>query len=92
MDQMKTMTVLMLSSVAALAASQYAQAEDAAAIADQPAAHAVYQGVDSEGRLVRLTISEGGPAVFVRVDRRPALPEPHWSALIGTGSAAAVER
>jgi hypothetical protein len=89
---MKTMTVLMLSSVAALAVSQYAQAEDAAAVVDQQAAHEVYQGVDSAGRRVRLTISEGGPELSVRVDRRPALPGPHWTAQIGTGAAAAIER
>jgi hypothetical protein len=50
---MKTMTVLMLSSVAALAVSQYARAEGAAAVADQQAAHEVYQGVDSEGSALR---------------------------------------
>jgi hypothetical protein len=89
---MKTMTVLMLASMAALASAQYAQAEEASVATDQHAAHEVYEGVDAEGRRVKLTISEGGPEVFVRLDRRPALPQAHWTALIGTGAAASVER
>jgi hypothetical protein len=89
---MKTMTVLLLSSMAALASAQYAQADEASAASDQHAAHEVYQGIDAEGRRVRLTIAEGGPELFVRVDRRPALPAPHWTSLIGTGAAASVER
>jgi hypothetical protein len=90
--KMKTMTVLMLSSMAALASAQYAQADEASAATDQHAANEVYAGVDAEGRRVKVTIAEGGPELFVRVDRRPALPQAHWTALIGTGAAASVER
>ena len=88
---MRFMTVLVLSSVAALASGKYARAEDASSAAEQHSA-AVYEGLDTDGRRVRLTISGGGPELLVRVDRRPALPQPHWTALIGTGGAAALER
>jgi hypothetical protein len=89
---MKTMTVLMLSSMAALASAQYAQAGEASAATDQHAANEVYAGVDADGRRITLTISEGGPKISMRVDRRSALPQAHWTALIGTGAAASVER
>jgi hypothetical protein len=89
---MRFMTVLVLSSVAALASAKYARAEDASPAAEQQPAEAVYQGVDTGGRRVSLTISADGSDVRVRVDRRPALPEPHWTSLIGTGAAAALER
>ncbi len=89
---MKLLTVLVLSSVAALASGKYAQAENASTVAEQHSADAVYEGVDTDGKRVRLTISETGPEVLIRVDRRQALPEPHWTALIGTGTAASVER
>jgi hypothetical protein len=89
---MRTMTVLVLSSVAALAAGQSALAENVTPATGQHLAAAVYEGVNADGKRVKLTISEGGPEVLIRVDRRPALPEQHWTALIGTGTAAAIER
>jgi hypothetical protein len=48
----------------------------------------VYHGVSEEGQRVRLTISQGGPEVLIRVDRQTELPQPHWTAFIGTGTAA----
>jgi hypothetical protein len=89
---MKLLAVVVLASVAALASGKYAQAEDAATVSEQHSTDAVYEGVATDGKRVRLTISEGGPEVLIRVDRRPALPEAHWTALIGTGTAASVER
>ena len=89
---MRLMTVLVISSVAALAAGESALAENALPAAAQQQTEAVYEGVNTDGQRVRLTISEGGPEVLIRVDRRPALPELHWTALIGTGAAASVER
>ena len=89
---MRSMTVLVVSTLAALAAGQSALAADAFPTSAEHSSEAVYEGVDTDGKRVRLTISEGGPEVLIRVDRRPALPEPHWTALIGTGTAAAVER
>jgi hypothetical protein len=89
---MRLMTLLAASSIAALAAGQTALAENAIPTTAQSLTEAVYQGVDTDGKRVRLTISERGPEVLVRVDRSPALPGPHWTALIGTGTAAAVER
>jgi hypothetical protein len=46
------------------------------------------QGVSADGQRVRLTITQGGPEVVIRVDRQPELPQPHWTAYIGTGTAA----
>jgi hypothetical protein len=89
---MRFMTTLVLSAVAALAAGKYARAEDAPPAAEQHAAAAVYEGADTDGRRVRLTISGGGSDLLVRVENRPALPQPHWTSLIGTGAAAALER
>ena len=89
---MRLMTVLVVSTVAALAAGQSALADNALPATGEHASEAVYEGVDTDGKRVRLTISQGGPEVLIRVDRRSALPEPHWTALIGTGAAAAVER
>jgi hypothetical protein len=48
----------------------------------------VYQGVSADGQRVKLTISQGGPEVVIRVDRQGELPQPHWTAYIGTGTAA----
>lgn len=89
---MRLMTLLAASSIAALAAGQTALAENSITTTGRNLTEAVYQGVDTDGKRVKLTISEGGPQVLVRVDRSPALPGPHWTALIGTGTAAAVER
>lgn len=33
-------------------------------------------------------ITQGGPEVLIRVDRQGDLPQPHWTAYIGTGTAA----
>jgi hypothetical protein len=52
----------------------------------------VYEGVSVDGKRVKLTIAEGGPEVLIQVDRQPELPQPHWTALIGTGTAASVQR
>lgn len=89
---MRLLTVLVLSSVAALAAGKSALAENASPAAGQHLAQAVYEGVNADGKRVKLTISEGGPEVLIRVDRQPTLPAPHWTALIGTGTAASIER
>jgi hypothetical protein len=94
---MRSMTVLALSSVAALAVGESAFADSAftenvTPASAQHAAPTVYEGVGTDGKRVKLTISDAGPEVLIRVDRQPALPAPHWTALIGTGSAASIER
>ena len=48
----------------------------------------VYHGVSADGQRVKLTISQGGPEVLIRVDRQAELPQAHWTAYIGTGTAA----
>ena len=88
---MRLMSLLLLSSAATLAWGTQAQAADAPAAAEQHSAAAVYEGVNSNGQRVRLTISDNGPDVLVRVDRREPLPDPNWTALIGTGKAASSE-
>jgi len=85
---MKLMTILALSAVTSLAGA----AEATSPATGQQLAQAVYEGVSADGKRVRLTISDGGPEVLIRVDRQPALPQPHWTALIGTGTAASIER
>lgn len=75
---MKLVTVMALS----LVGMGTAYADTATATAT------VYQGVSADGQRVKLTISQGGPEVLIRVDRQGALPQPHWTAYIGTGTAA----
>jgi len=60
----------------------------AAGAASASETQTVYQGVSADGQRVKLTISQGGPEVLIRVDRQAQLPQPHWTALIGTGTAA----
>jgi hypothetical protein len=59
-----------------------------------PISKAIYEGVDAKGRLVCLTISGLDVETFsrVRVENRAAQAVPHWSSLIGTGTAAQAER
>jgi hypothetical protein len=96
-------TVLAFSAIA-FASAGVAQADEAAVTAvsanaasvtaNQHAAvpREVYEGVDTSGRRIKLTISDGGPEALVQIDRQPALPAAHWTSLIGTGGAAAAER
>jgi hypothetical protein len=56
--------------------------------------NAVYEGLDDQGRVVRLTLPDVRVETFERVSP-PATkryPEPHWSARFGTGGASALER
>jgi hypothetical protein len=92
---MRFITGLVVASVAGLAAlanANSARADEVASATEQHATQAVYEGVDTDGRQIRLTISDAaGPKLLVRVDGR-ALPAQHWTSLIGTGTAASLER
>jgi len=49
----------------------------------------VYQGLDAQGRIVKVTVTrpEGAPAVAVTTTSSPTL---HWTAHIGSGTAATI--
>ncbi len=89
-------SLLGVSTLAVLALGAYAQADEISSTSEQQTAQAspqaVYEGVDADGRPFKLTLSNGGPQLLVRVDRAAALAAPHWTSLIGTGAAASVER
>ena len=55
---------------------------------------AVYEGVDERGRIVRLTVPDVTVETFDRVSQPKAAsyPKLHWTALIGTGTAAEHEK
>jgi hypothetical protein len=49
----------------------------------------IYQGLDAQGRIVKVTVTrpEGAPAVVVTAPSPPTL---HWTASIGSGTAASI--
>jgi len=49
----------------------------------------VYQGLDAQGRIVKVTVTnrEGTPVVTTAT---PSSPELHWTAHIGSGTAASI--
>ena len=85
---MKPLTRMLTLAIAALACAGAAYAQDG-----QPPKGAdvrtVYQGVDAQGRLVKVTVTSpsGTPAVAVAAPTAPAL---HWTAHIGSGDAASL--
>jgi hypothetical protein len=87
---MRTLNLMILSAAASFSLGAVAQADVASNSTEVAATKAVYEGKDSQGRIVRLTISDPNVATFTRVPA-PQYPELHWSARIGTGTAAALE-
>jgi hypothetical protein len=60
---------------------------------DKERSTVVYKGIDTQGRLVCLTVPNVGVQFFERAPAAPKrFPEPHWTSRIGTGEAAAYER
>ncbi len=49
----------------------------------------IYQGLDAQGRIVKVTVTsrEGNPVVTTAT---PPSPELHWTARIGSGTAASI--
>jgi hypothetical protein len=90
---MRTLNLMILSAAASFSLGAVAQADVASNSTEVAATKAVYEGKDSQGRTVRLTISDPNVATFTRVPAAsPHYPELHWSARIGTGTAASLER
>jgi hypothetical protein len=92
---MKSVKLFVLSAASSLLLGAVAQAQDAAPPRQAAVAKVVYEGTDAQGRVVRLTIPGVSVETLVRVSQdtgRPHYPELHWSARIGTGTAASLER
>jgi hypothetical protein len=86
---MKTISRLVAVSLSAIAVSGAVHAEDAPPRAS--AAKTIYEGVDSQGQIVRVTVSSNAGANPVVVSSRaPQYPELHWTAHIASGTAATI--
>jgi hypothetical protein len=89
---MRTLNLMILSAAASFSLGAVAQADVASNSAEAAAPKAVYEGKDSQGRIVRLTISDPNVVTFTRVPAvSPQYPELHWSARFGTGTAGSLE-
>jgi hypothetical protein len=87
---MKTITRLVAISLTAIAVSGAVHAKDAA-LPRPSEAKTIYEGVDSQGQIVRVTVSSDAGAKPVAVSSRvPQYPELHWTAHIASGSAATI--
>jgi hypothetical protein len=84
---MKTLPRILALSITALACGGTVYAQDAPTKGSE--VRTVYQGLDAQGRIVKVTVSSAGgdPAVAVAT---PASPELHWTAHIGSGTAASI--
>jgi len=91
---MRVAKQVVLWAVAGVLPSVGVPAEDPDRPIEGVVAKVVYEGVDAQGRVVRLTMSDVRVEVFRQVSPPPAErhPEPHWTSRIGTGTAAALER
>jgi hypothetical protein len=87
---MKTTTRFIAATFAALAVSGAAYAGDA--LPQTPAsARTIYEGVDAQGQIVRVTISKAtGAQSVVVASRAQQYPELNWTAHIGSGNAATI--
>ena len=91
---MRSIKMFMLSTAASFFLVTAVHAEDSSRSAGGNAGKAVYEGLDAQGRVVRLTVSDARVEIFERVSPPKVrhYPEPHWTSRIGTGTAAEVER
>ena len=86
---MKTFSRLVAVSLTAIAVSGVVHAEDALPRASE--AKTIYEGVDSRGQIVRVTVSSTAATNPVVVSSRaPQYPELHWTAHIASGTAATI--
>jgi hypothetical protein len=87
---MKAISRLLSLSLAALAVSGTVHAQDV--VAPKTAeAKTIYEGLDAQGQIVRVTISKSAGAQPVSVSSHvPQYPELHWTAHIGSGTAATI--
>jgi hypothetical protein len=91
---MQSIKMFMLSTAASCFLATLAHAQDSSRSSGENAGKAVYEGLDAQGRVVRLTVSDARVETFERVSppKIRHYPEPHWSSRIGTGTVAQVER
>jgi hypothetical protein len=96
---MNATTRFLATAFTALALSGAAYAEDAlpqatvttTAAAASPSARTIYEGVDAQGQVVRVTISKSTGAQSVVVSSHAQqYPELNWTARIGSGTAATI--
>jgi hypothetical protein len=93
---MSATTRFLTAAFTALALSGAAYAEDAlpqatAAAAASPSARTIYEGVDAQGQVVRVTISKSTDSHSVVVSSHAQqYPELNWTARIGSGTAATI--
>lgn len=86
---MKTIPRLLSLSFTALALGGVAYARDP--LPKTPEARTVYEGIDAQGRIVKVTVSSAAGEQPVAVSSHdPQYPQLHWTAQIGSGSAAAI--
>jgi hypothetical protein len=87
---MKATTRFLAATFTALTVSGAVYAEDA--LPQTPAsARTIYEGVDAQGQVVRVTISKSTGAQSVAVSSRTQqYPELNWTARIGSGTAATI--
>ena len=87
---MKTLSRLVAISLTAIAVSGAVHAEDAT-LPRPSEAKTIYEGVDSQGQIVRVTVSStAGTQPVVVASHATQYPELHWSAHIASGSAATI--
>jgi hypothetical protein len=91
---MQATKMFMLSTAASLLLATVAHAQDTNRSAQGNAGKAVYEGLDAQGRIVRLTVADARVETFERVSPPKVrhYPEAHWTSRIGTGTAANFER
>ena len=87
---MNTTTRFLATAFATIALSGAAYAEDA--LSQAPAsARTIYEGVDAQGQIVRVTISKSMDSQSVVVSSHAQqYPELNWTARIGSGAAATI--
>ena len=86
---MKTISRLVAVSLTAIAVSGVVHAEGVSPHASE--AKTIYEGVDSQGQIVRVTVSSTtGANPVVASSRAPQYPELHWTAHIASGTAATI--
>ena len=86
---MKSISRLIAVSLSAIAVSGAVRAEGAQPRASE--AKTIYEGVDSQGQIVRVTVSSTTGANPVAVSSgAPQYPELHWTAHIASGTAATI--
>jgi hypothetical protein len=86
---MKTISRLVAVSLTAIALSGTVYAQDAQPRASE--VKTIYEGVDSQGQIVRVTVSSAAGANPVVVSSHaPQYPELHWTAHIASGTAATI--